>query len=184
MARAPAHLDAHIYSCASIIAEEPPHQVSPLPRRFGLIVSARAPAQGCRLTMRCRRTTRASPRWHALARRSPPACVTHTLVVRVLGHFLFFCFFFRDCASVYFVMQVSDCNYKHRTIVLQIILVMNRFSCLVPCSRLITHSHLERLRTIQPHQVPWCMKTLRTRSWPVSLHCHFFQKKLSLDTVV
>jgi hypothetical protein len=42
------------------------------------------------------------------------------------------------------VTQVSDCNDSTRTMVLQTVLVINMFAHLVPCTRLITHTCLER----------------------------------------
>jgi hypothetical protein len=46
--------------------------------------------------------------------------------------------------SVYLEMHWSDSNDKKRTVVLQTVLVMNMFASLVPCTRLTTHSRLER----------------------------------------
>jgi hypothetical protein len=51
--------------------------------------------------------------------------------------------------SMYLVIQVSDSNDKKKTIVHQPVLVMNMFTSLVPCIRLITQSCLET-STIEP----------------------------------
>ena len=44
---------------------------------------------------------------------------------------------------LYLVIEVSDSNDRKRTMVLQVILIVNMFASLVPRTRLITYSHLE-----------------------------------------